>query len=480
MKLLVGKFVLESNANIPIQCDLENTDIRFGQECLERMQIGEVFKEEDIEVIPTIYADAAANGVMKKSAFDYIENRILNAIKEHLSDLDGIYLHLHGASEIEEIGSGDHHIIKKVRELVGPYMPIGVVCDPHGNLCQEYVEATTIIRSFRESPHTDIPETVHFVCNKLKELIRHRQNIMPVYRKLPMILGGEQSVSTDEPVRTINQHLNELEEDPRILSCSWHVGYIRHDCPVAGCGIVVVPSEQQYQEYANQVADELAEYVFNKRHEFHYTGLTAQPDQALKMALEFKEKPVFITDSGDNVTSGSVGANTFVLRQVLAIENLDKKILFAAIHDPETYQKLQTEEVGTKLNISLGMALDELSEKVELTVIIKGKSRQVGTKLFAEEGDFGGCVKVSVEGYPIDILVTDTNHSYVEQHQFLAADADWNDYDICVVKIGYAFPELIKHGKLCVMSLTKGATLQDTASIPFKQIMRPMFPIDKI
>ena len=35
-------------------------------------------------------------------------------------------------------------------------------------------------------------------------------------------------------------------------------------------------------------------------------------------------------------------------------------------------------------------------------------------------------------------------------------------------------------GKLCVMSLTGGATPQDTASIPFKRIMRPMFPIDQI
>ena len=30
------------------------------------------------------------------------------------------------------------------------------------------------------------------------------------------------------------------------------------------------------------------------------------------------------------------------------------------------------------------------------------------------------------------------------------------------------------------MSLTKGATPQDTASLEFKQIMRPMFPIDNI
>ena len=49
-----------------------------------------------------------------------------------------------------------------------------------------------------------------------------------------------------------------------------------------------------------------------------------------------------------------------------------------------------------------------------------------------------------------------------------------------VVKQGYIFPELKAKGKLCVMSLTDGATPQDTTSIPFKQIQRPMFPIDQI
>jgi len=48
------------------------------------------------------------------------------------------------------------------------------------------------------------------------------------------------------------------------------------------------------------------------------------------------------------------------------------------------------------------------------------------------------------------------------------------------VKQGYIFPELKEKGKLCIMSLTMGATPQDTASIPFKRIMRPMFPVDQI
>ena len=41
-------------------------------------------------------------------------------------------------------------------------------------------------------------------------------------------------------------------------------------------------------------------------------------------------------------------------------------------------------------------------------------------------------------------------------------------------------PEEKAKGKLCVMSLTDGATPQDTRLIKFKRIMRPMYPIDEI
>ena len=108
-------------------------------------------------------------------------------MRDNLRDLDGIYLHLHGASYVEEIGSGEHHLVAAIRQIVGPYLPLAVSCDPHGNLTKEYVENTTFIRSYREAPHTDIAQTVQRTCRALIELIRHRQNITPVYRKLPLI-----------------------------------------------------------------------------------------------------------------------------------------------------------------------------------------------------------------------------------------------------------------------------------------------------
>ena len=301
-----------------------------------------------------------------------------------------------------------------------------------------------------------------------------------MYRKLPLILGGEQSVSTDEPVRSINRYMDELEKDPRILSASWHVGYLRHDCPEAGCGVVVIPASGADRAYAEQKADELAAFVWSKRHEFHYTGTTAQPDKALEMALRCPDKPVFITDSGDNVTSGAQGANTFILRQVLAAPDLHKKVLFAAIHDANLCHTLRSLPVDAVATASVGMGLDALSAPVPLTLRVLYKGTQEGTHMYGEDGSYGPLVTAAVEGTSLVLVFTDNNHSFVEEHQLDACGVDWKNFDIIVVKQGYIHPELKAAGALCVMSLTDGATPQDTRLIRFKRIMRPMFPIDEI
>ena len=464
---------------MPLKNDITNYVITVGEDCIYKMQVEDIFADAGIEVIPSIYATAGASGVIQKETFDYIEACFLRAVREHQAELDGIYLHLHGASEVEEIGSGERHILAAIRQIVGPHLPIAVCCDPHGNLCREYVESTQIIRSYRESPHTDSLDTMCKVASMLCELVKAWENIHAVYRKLPLILGGEQSVSTDEPVKSINQYMDELEKDPRIRSASWHVGYIRHDTPVAGCGIVVTPATAADQEYAEQAADALAAYVWDKRHEFHYTGLTAAPDKALEMALAFEGKPAFITDSGDNVTSGAQGWNTYILRQVLAVEKLNKKFLFADIHDDDACYKLSALENGAETELRLGVERDEMSRSVFLNVKIKCRGKLDGF-MFRKNGSYGEAIVVSVQGAPIDIVVANSKQTMVELHQFRGVSVSVDDYDVVAVKQGYIFPELKEAGKFCVMSLTNGATPQDTRIIPFKKIMRPMFPIDNI
>ena len=480
MKVFVGLFNAECNANMPVKSDLSTFDLAFGDQAVEKLYIKEIFDQAGAEILSAVYANAGATEIVEKDAFEAIENSFLTAIRKHLHELDGIYLHLHGASYVEEIGSGDHHLLKAIRALTGPYLPIAVSCDPHGNLTREYVEAIQILRSFRQSPHTDSVDTYRKVSGMLCQFIQNRQSIHAVYRKLPLILGGEQSVSADEPVLSINRYLDELEQDPRILSASWHVGYLRHDCPEAGCGIVVVPQTEADQAYAETVADQLAEYVWQRRHEFHYTGLTAEPEAALRMALDFDGKPVVITDSGDNMTSGAAGWNTSILRQCLALPDLKKTFLFAPIVDPQAFARLKEQAVGQTVAIELGTGRDALSESVSLNVTLRQSNQICKFTNGVYEREMTECALVHIEGTPIDVLISDLSYAVINKHQLEHLGLDWRQYDVTVLKQGYIFPDFKAEAQFYVMSLTDGATPQDTKHIPFKLIQRPMYPIDEI
>ncbi len=107
MKVLIGEFITESNENIPRKNEITAYDIAFGEECVHKMHVGDIFAQAGIEVIPAVYAVSGASGVIKRHTFDYIEACFIRTVEEHLNEIDGIYMMLHGASEVEGLGSGE-------------------------------------------------------------------------------------------------------------------------------------------------------------------------------------------------------------------------------------------------------------------------------------------------------------------------------------------------------------------------------------
>ena len=148
------------------------------------------------------------------------------------------------------------------------------------------------------------------------------------------------------------------------------------------------------------------------------------------MAVNFEGKPVFVSDSGDNVTSGATGWNTLVLRRVLARKTRTKSFLFAAICDPGAFGKLNALAVGSAAQFTLGVNHDACSESVALRGTIKAKGKLMGYALHDVNAVFGECVVVSLQDENIDIIVcSSTRQVLCEQHQFENAGVNWDDYD---------------------------------------------------
>ena len=85
------------------------------------------------------------------------------------------------------------------------------------------------------------------------------------------MVGGERSVSLYVYL-FINAMLDEAERDERVFSCSYHVGYIRHDDDKLGAAVVVVPNTPADRAWCEEVAERVSRYAWEHRHEFQFTG----------------------------------------------------------------------------------------------------------------------------------------------------------------------------------------------------------------
>lgn len=476
MKVLIAHMTAECNEHISHTVSLEEFNILYGDECIDAMSIRDIFEAKNIEIIPAIYAEINPNGMIEKSAFEFIEDKLLTSIRTHVNEIDGIYLQFHGASGVLGIDrvSAEHYLIKKIRDIVGKYMPIAMVMDPHGNLTEELGSQLNIVRCYRESPHSDAVDTERKVAQLFIELLENKRHIKPIICKLPIMVGGERSVSAKEPIATINKMLDKAEKDDRVMSCSYHVGYIRHDDDTLGACVVVVPSHQKHEEYCKNVAKEISEYAWNHRHEFKFSGNYDELEKAVEKAIAFDDKTVVITDSGDNCGAGGSGQNTLVLNELLK-QNTYKKVLVAGINDNKAHDYLSKFSKGDKVTFDLGVNEDDLSKPIR----ISGTIVALGYQQHGKNGPkIGTTITVSIDDTNIDVIVINHNVQYGTMEQFHAADLEFHDYDIVVVKMGYLDTYLIPETKYHIMALTDGPTIQRSEKIPFKKIYRPMWPID--
>lgn len=146
MRILIGGFVAECNAYVDKPMMLEDFSITRGDAVADILYVREPAAECGVELVPSLMAYGGGGGRVDGAAFEYILTQFKNAVKEHLHDIDGMFFFFHGASSVIDLegDSGDHALVREIRKITGPYMPLAMVMDPHGNLSQEQADNCNI------------------------------------------------------------------------------------------------------------------------------------------------------------------------------------------------------------------------------------------------------------------------------------------------------------------------------------------------
>lgn len=480
MKVLIGGLYHESNTFNPYITNVEEFVVDEGEKMLGKVASTKVFKEAGVEVVPSVYAFGLPSGIVSKKAYRIFADKILGALEKN-PDIDGIWLHLHGSMIVENIGSCELQLLKEIREIVGFEIPISLTLDIHCNNDLSLNKYANIIRTYRSVPHVDQKETEEITAKLLVKSMKNKSLPDPILKRVPMIIPGEAAVDSLEPLKSIFKKLEEIENQEGIMTASFCIGFSWADTKNTSSSVIVIPESEKYREYALEVTNTLIEYIFEKRDDFDFSSVAFRTEDAIIEALSSDEKPIFISDSGDNTTGGGVGSSTYFLEKIIEkkilIEEKNKRICIAAIYDEEAYSYCSKKKLGEEIDLLVGTGEYKLSKPISIKGTLKSKGNLMGYLGFTDV-KVGDVYTISLGN--IDIVIANKAYSFITGNHFFEANLDLDEYDIIVIKQGYMFADIEKISQLHILGLSPGATYQEIEKLKYEKIPRPVYPFDTI
>ena len=166
-------------------------------------------------------------------------NRWLAPLSE--KGLDGIWLYLHGAMYVDQIGSGETYLLQQIRRKVGDRVPIALALDFHANMTDEMCALANVVCGFRTAPHIDQIETERKAMLLLFRCIEEHLLPKPQMVRPYMLIPGD-AVQTDlYPMKQVMEESDLIEEEEGILCAQVFGGQQWVDSPFTGPSAVVNP-----------------------------------------------------------------------------------------------------------------------------------------------------------------------------------------------------------------------------------------------
>lgn len=439
-----------------------------GADVLKGQKWAQIFRDAGIEVIPTLHADAWPGGIVEKSPFEKFMNEILDSIRV-AGHLDGIYMDMHGALHVEGYDDAQATLIENIRKIVGRDVLISGSFDLHGNPSDEFVKNIDMLTAYRTAPHRDGEATRARAALMLVDAIKNGWKPDIEYVVIPILVPGEKSITEVEPLHSVYARIPEIAGKEGMIDASVFAGYCWADLKRSAMRVFVVARDKKYSAGAKKEAISLARQIWDSRDKMVLDVPSGSIDEMLDKSGEYKDRTIFISDSGDNTTAGAPGDNTQVLDALLHHKVINA--LVAGIVDPQAFKMCLDAGVGKNINLSLGGRIDNVfCSPVQLScriLFISPDSLQKTGR---------GAALVETEG--VKTVILKERRSFTEIKDFTEVGLDPLSFKIVVVKLGYLFPQLRDIAPVHLMALTTGFCNLDMRTLPFRNVKRPIYPLD--
>lgn len=357
------------------------------------------------------------------------------------TDLDAIFLILHGAMVTESLTDVEGELLRRVRALPsGAKPPLFGVLDLHANASAEMAEQSNALLSYRENPHVDAWQTACRCVHLLDRSLSSGQPLFTSHRHSGVILPPIATATAEDPMRSLLELARQLEsEHPWIAAINVNAGFAFADTPDTGLSFQVIGREPAL---AGEILDRLCE----RADQLRLVG--DSPEQPLAEVMQtLRQTPLLgltvLVEVSDNIGAGSPGDMTHVLRGLIE-HRLENAAI--CINDPRAVRRLQEIPLGNTALLEIGgvgSRYDLGPLELEVTLVSRSdghfRLEDKQSHLASMVGDrfaMGPCAVVRHGG--VEILLTSNKTPPFDLAQWRSQGIEPSEKSIVVVKSAVA------------------------------------------
>lgn len=421
---------------------------------------------QQMQVVESLCTFAQPAGITVRHVYEGFRDEILEDLKAAMP-VDMVLLAMHGAMVAEGYDDCEGDTLARVREIVGPDVPVGLELDLHCSITPRMVDNADAIVTFKEYPHIDASERAAEVFDVCRRKLQGEAVPVTAVHDTRMINMWRTPV---EPMKSFVARMQSLEGKDGILSVSFAHGFPWGDVEHATAKVMVIADGDRAK--AQALADQLGAELWAMRHETAATGLSI--DEALDRALAADRGPVVLADVADNAGGGAPSDSTFVLRRILD-RGLDG-VLTGLYWDPVSVRFCVEAGEGASFDLRIGGKCGPMSgDPVDLRVTVRKIVEDAGQTFSTNRARMGTAVWLTAGG--VDLVLTTVRTQTFHPDAFEQFGIDVSGYRIVVVKSTqhfYAGFEPVAAEILYVSA--PGAIPPDFADIPFQNLKTPFWP----
>jgi microcystin degradation protein MlrC len=279
--------------------------------------------------------------------------------------LDGVYLSLHGAMAVAGVPRPEAELVRRVRAKVGT-IPIVVTLDLHANEDQELSDAADAVLIVKRYPHYDSGWQGERAARLLVRMIRGDYQPTMATRKPGVITPSVFQGTGIAPAMEIMERARRWENRVTDAFVSVAFGFAYADVPDVGATVMVVTNNDQ--TLADEIADDMSDYIWRRRHDFAGRKLPRTKEGVARAiaAAAAGKVPVVLADHADRTGNAS-----HILAELIA--QGAHGFCIATIADGKAVAALQEAgaEVGGQVSVTVGGWADRFAgEPVQLDGVL--------------------------------------------------------------------------------------------------------------